>query len=59
MWIGFHVLTAKTMPVEIKEKPFNRDNYIINRKWWIEHYIRLCNQEIAQKKLRMKKNGCR
>jgi len=40
------------MHEEIKEFPYNRSNYIIRRRWWIEHYIRLCNQEIKNRKLK-------
>ena len=45
------------MQGEIKELPYNRENYVINRRYWIEHYIKLCNQEIALKK--KKNNGYR
>jgi len=42
---------------EIKEEPYNRDNYIIRKKWWIEHYMKLCNQEVEKNKKMRKNNG--
>jgi ribosomal protein L32 len=39
------------MQEEIKEFPYNRSNYIIRRRWWIEHYMRLTNQEILKNKM--------
>jgi len=53
-----HVQMVKMMLGEIKEVPYNRDNYMIRKKWWIEHYMRLCNQEIEKnKKMRKRNNG--
>jgi hypothetical protein len=34
----------------MEEWPYNRHNYVINRTKWIEHYIKLCNHEIRNRK---------
>ena len=34
----------------MQEWPYNRHNYVINRTKWIEHYIKLCNEEIKEGK---------
>jgi hypothetical protein len=48
---------VRMMLGEIKEVPYNRDNYIIRKKWWIEHYMKLCNQEVEKNKKMRKNNG--
>lgn len=60
MWTALQELMEKMMLGEIKEVPYSRDNYIIRKKWWIEHYIKLCNQEIEKNCKKRKNNGnCR
>lgn len=52
------VQMVKMMLGEIKEIPYNRDNYLLRKRWWIEHYMRLCNQEVQtnRKNKKVKKN---
>ena len=38
----------------VVEWPYNRSNYVANRHAWLEMYMKVCNQEIKNKK---KKNG--
>ena len=39
----------------VVEWSYNRENYVINRRAWLEMYIKICNQEI--KTYKKKKNG--